>query len=114
MPTLEEVVENIPEIGLFQSSELVSPMGGKIVNLNGENFEVRFFFFQDTRSTDQKLPFKDYLKNTEKSKVSGKVMDLGYGKIIAFSPSDEEKEEGVHYMLSLRPLNSNFAENKIG
>ncbi|XP_022778446.1 uncharacterized protein LOC111320007, partial [Stylophora pistillata] len=47
----------------------------------------------NTRSTDQKLPFKDYLKNTEKSKVSGKVMDLGYGKIIAFSPSDEEKEE---------------------
>ena len=103
-PTLEEISEKIPEIGSFQSSEFVPPIGGKIILLNVDKFEVRFFFFQDTRTSDSTLSFKKYLKESKMANVPGRLLDLGYGQIIAFTPSDEEKEKGVHYMLSLRPL----------
>ncbi len=111
--TLEKISDNIPEIGLFKSSEFVPPIGGKVISLSGEKFEVRFFFFQDTREPDRHISFKEYLRNSATSKIPGRVMNLGYGQIIVFLPNDAEKEEGIHYMLSLRSLEHSLDQKDI-
>ena len=105
--TLKELLEVAPQIASSTSSSFVNPqICGQKVTINGINYEIRYFSFEDT---SKKLPanmtFKEYAEKNNllemKSSHSNPLPSIDFE---SFDFRSVNLNDGVYFSMALRKI----------
>lgn len=99
---LGDIIKVIPHVGQFLPSKFVAPISPKIVKINGEEYELRYFTFYMPEFG--KMIFEDFIEKEGLMEQESKTTDLGSVQTEVFLQSDELKNRGIYYTLSIRKL----------
>lgn len=105
--SLESVIKADPEAAAQTSSELISPASGKLIKLADGQYQIRLFYFEDTKGKLGKVSFQDFASQNnllQSQSQAGPDLDIEY-----FVQPQEWKDQGVYYFLSFRKLSNEEA-----
>ncbi|MBX9805705.1 MAG: hypothetical protein K2Y18_08140 [Alphaproteobacteria bacterium] len=104
---LEDVIDACQEIATCKSSQRVSTsIPGKIITINGTDYEVRFFSFEDTTGkTPGNTTFREYAKQSNLLTMKSAALSPLPG--IHFESFDFRRnpiKDGVYFSMALRKV----------
>lgn len=104
---LEDLLAVSSEIAKSKSSKLVNKeIAGKIVEIDGKKYEIRYFAFEDTSSKlPKELTFQEYARDKNLLAMKSSLMQPLPG--IHFESFDYRRmklEDGVYFSMALRLL----------
>ena len=102
---LSDILSSCKEIAQSTSSQFVNPsIAGKILNINGKTYEIRYFSFEDTRGVmSLNTNFSSYIeKNNLLDMQSLVTMPLLGILFESFDFRRANKEDGVYFSMALR------------
>lgn len=100
---LGKIIETIPQVDKFIASKLVAPISASIVMIDGQEYELRYFTFYMPESIE-KIFFGNFIKKEGLMEQESQITDIGFIKTEVFLQSDNLKEKGIFYTLSIRKL----------
>ncbi len=109
--TLGEVLAACPELAQFNASSFLFAVkdGEAIRKVGKEKYELRYFTFFVSPEFEQNskiahAPFAKICQDHKLAQTVSQTKNSGYGDLEVFTQSEEMKNKGIYYTLSLRKV----------